>query len=274
MNHRIWTAFCLLLASCAIDSSESGTISTSSTNSGSNGDLPLPGDAFPVGAVSYFRKVSCPPDWEFYPAAHGRAIIAAKEGLPRGTLIGEPLVKGEEREHEHGINVVIEVPQTEIAGIEGGGNDGMTPAGIYSIAGVSAPASAGVPYLRMLTCKKRNEPPPNASALPARLQTYFDLDACPKGWKNATATEGRLIVGLPKGAPADLPFGGDSLSNPDERTHRHKIETSFVTNPHGVALVSGCCGKFGKNTTITVAGDTDEASVDVPMIALLHCEKE
>jgi len=274
MNYRGLTAFCILLTGCAIDSTGSGTITTSSTTSSSSGDGPPPGDAFPVGAVSYFRKVACPTDWEFYPAAHGRAIVAANEGLPRGTLIGEPLVKGEERQHEHGINVMIEVPQTEIAGIEGGGNDGMTPAGMYSLAAISAPASADVPYLRMLTCKKRNEPPANVSALPARLHTYFDLDVCPAGWKKATVAEGRLIVGLPAAAPADLPFGGDSLSSPDPRMHSHKVESSFDTTPHGVALASGCCGKFGKNSTITVAGDTDAAAVDVPMIALLHCEKE
>lgn len=276
MKSRFSSAFCLLLAGCALDSAGIGTFSTSSSSatSSSSGNGPPPGDAFPPGAVAYFRKVACPTDWEFYPAAHGRAIVATSEGLPLGTLIGDPLAKGEEREHEHGINIMVEVPQTEIAGIEGGGNDGMTPAGMYSLAAISGPASAAVPYLRMLTCKKRNDPPANVLPLPARLHTYFDLDACPAGWKKAQVAEGRLVVGLPKDAPADLPFGGDILSSPDKRAHSHKIESSFETNPHGVALASGCCGKFGKNTTITIAGETDAASVDIPMIALLHCEKE
>ena len=274
MNLRSSSALCLLLTACSLDSGGLGTTTNSSTSSSSNGETPPPGDAFPAGAVSFFRKVACPTDWEFYPAAHGRAFVAANEGLPRGTLIGEPLVKGEDRTHDHGINVMVEVPQTEIAGIEGGGNDGMTPAGSYAFAAMSAPASADVPYVRMLTCKKRNDPPANALRLPSRLQTYFDLDACPTGWKKAPTAEGRLVVGLPSGAPADLPFGGDILSSPDERTHSHKLESSFATLPHGVALASGCCGKFGKNTTITVAGETDVAAIDIPMIALLHCEKE
>lgn len=274
MKNHYSSIFCLLVAGCTLDSSGVGTISTSSTTSGSSSNGPPPGDAFPPGAIAYFRKIACPTDWEFYPAAHGRAIIAATEGLPVGTLIGDPLAKSEEREHQHGINVMVDVPQTEIAGIEGGGNDGMTPAGMYSLAAISGPAPAGIPYLRLLTCKKHNEPPPNALPLPARLHAFFDVDACPIGWKKAAVTEGRLIVGLPKDAPADLPFGGDPLSSPDKRTHGHTFDTSFDTNPHGVALASGCCGKFGKNTTITIAGETDAASVDIPMIALLQCEKE
>jgi hypothetical protein len=103
---------------------------------------------------------------------------------------------------------------------------------------------------------------------------YFDLDACPSGWKRATLADGRLIVGLPANAPADLPFGGESITTSEPRTHTHTFESSISTNPHGVALISGCCGKFGKNGTFKVAGQTDPASVDFPMISLLQCEKE
>jgi hypothetical protein len=103
---------------------------------------------------------------------------------------------------------------------------------------------------------------------------YFDLDTCPSGWKPATVTEGRFVVGRPTDAPADLPFGGKSITNSEPRTHSHAFESTFDTSSHGVALASGCCGKFGKNGTLIVAGEADATAVDIPMIALLHCEKE
>ncbi len=266
-------AFCLLLANCFVDTG-TGTYSPPPSSSGSGGDGTAAADSFPPGAVAYFRKVACPADWEFFPAAHGRAIIASSEGLPRGTLIGEPLAKGEDREHEHSITAMADVAVTEIAGIEGGGNDGMTPAGTYSLTTISGPAISGVPYVRLLTCKKREMPSLNGLPLPTKLNTYFDLDTCPSGWKPATVAEGRLVVGRPSNAPADLPFGGKSITSPEPRTHSHTFEATFDTIPHGVALASGCCGKFGKNGTVTVGGETDPAAVDIPMIALLHCEKE
>ncbi len=269
-NHLLLGTVCLSLTHCVADTT--GTNQPTASNSG--GDGQVVGDAFPEGAVAYFRKVACPDGWDFYPEAHGRTIIAASEGLPRGTLIGEPLAKGEDREHVHSVSAMVEVPVTEIAGIEGGGNDGMTPAGTYSFATMSAPASPGVPYIRFLTCKKRDTAAANALPLPSKLHAYFDLDTCPSGWKTATVTNGRLVVGRPTDAPADLPFGGESITSSEPRAHTHAFETSFTTNPHGVALASGCCGKFGKNGEVAVVGQTDPASVDFPMISLLHCEKE
>lgn len=267
-------AFCLLLIHCSVDSTGTGTYSPPPTGSSSGGDGTPKGDAFPPGAIAYFRKVACPVDWEFFPAAHGRAIIASSEGLPRGTLIGEPLAKGEDREHEHSITAMVDLPVAEIAGIEGGGNDGMTPAGMHSLATISGPALSNVPYMRLLTCKKREMPAVNSLPLPARVHSYFDLDMCPSGWKPAVVAEGRLVVGRPSNAPADLPFGGKSITTPELPTHSHTFETTFDTSPHGVALASGCCGKFGQNGTVAVSGETDPAAVDIPMIALLHCEKE
>lgn len=271
-----WLAFAtsVLLAACFVDSTGIGTYTSPPTGSSSGGENPVVGDAFPPGAVSYFRKAACPDDWDFFPLAHGRAIIAANDGLPRGTLFGEPLEKGEDREHEHSMTTVIEVPETQIAAIEGGGNDGMTPAGMNTFSAISGRVASGVPYMRLLTCKKREAPDTNALPLPSKLHAYFDLDACPSGWKKVAMTEGRLVVGRPADAPADLPFGGKSITSPEMPVHTHSFESTFDTNGHGVALASGCCGKFGKKGSIVVAGESDSAVVDIPMIALLQCEKE
>jgi hypothetical protein len=273
-NHWKVIPVFILVANCAVETDGIGTTAPPPQGSSSSGGTTPTGDAFPQGAVSFFRKVACPPDWEFYPPAHGRAIIAASDGLPRGTLIGEPLAIDEDRTHEHAVSAMVEVPTTEIAGAESCCNEGMTPADTYSFAAVSGPASSGVPYVRLLVCKKREIPSVDTLPLPSKLHMYFDLDACPAGWKPTATAPGRLVVGLPPKAPADLPFGGKAIISSEPRTHSHSFESTLVTSPHGVALVSGCCGKFGKNGTFAVAGDTDPVAVDIPMIALLHCEKE
>jgi hypothetical protein len=273
-NHCKIIPVFILAASCAVETEGIGTSTpTPQGSSSSSGNVPA-GDAFPQGAVSFFRKVACPSDWEFYPPAHGRVIIAASDGLPRGTLMGQPLAIDEDRTHQHAVSAKVEVPTTEIAGAESCCNDGMTPAGTYSFAAVSGLATSGVPYVRLLVCKKMEIPTADALPLPSRLHMYFDLDTCPAGWKPTVTAQGRLVVGLPLKAPADLPFGGDAITSPEPRTHTHSFESTLVTSPHGVALLSSCCGKFGENGTFSVAGDTDPTAVDIPMIALLHCEKE
>lgn len=269
-------AISLVLVNCFADTSGTGTYSTptvsSSTGSGGT-DTPI-GDAFPPGAVAYFRKAVCPADWDVYPAAQGRTIVAATDGLPRGTLVGTPLAKGEDREHSHAISTMVDVPDTEFIGAEGGGNDGMTAAGMYTFATTSSPVLAGVPYMRLLTCIKHEMPPAKALPLPRKLHIFFDLEMCPSGWKPATLAQGRLVVGLPSKAPPDLPFGGESFTSSELRSHAHTFDSSFSTTAHGVALASGCCGHFGKNATVAVAGATELAAIDMPMIALLQCEKE
>ncbi len=270
-NLWLMTTVCLVATSCIIDSTGTGTYAPPPTSTG--GDVPV-GDSFPMGAVSYFRKLSCPTDWALYAEAAGRVIISASEGLPRGTTIGEPLSSAEEREHEHSISATVDVPEAQIAGIEGGGNDGMTPEGNYALEVLSGPAAASVPYVQLMTCKKTAAPGLNALPLPAKLQTYFDLDACPSGWKPTETAAGRIVVGLPPQAPADMPFGGEPIIGPEPRAHSHFVESMLATSPHGVALVSGCCGKFGKNGTYPLVGQATPASVDVPMLSLLHCEKE
>ena len=61
--------------------------------------------------------------------------------------------------------------------------------------------STGLPYVQLLTCRKNAQAVPRPTPLPKGMQMYFDMVACPDGWKQTTATQGRLIVGLPQSAP-------------------------------------------------------------------------
>ena len=81
-----------------------------------------------------------------------------------------------------------------------------------------------------------------------RLPRAPDVALCPTGWKQAPATQGRFIVGAPKGAPPDVSFGGEPVSSATPRTHVHGNDVAVETVPHGIALAAGCCGSgYAKN---------------------------
>ena len=271
----------LLLCSLVgcLDTQGSGTGGPIVTNPNPNPDPdpqePLRGDALPTGAVSFFKKLACPEGWKAYEPAAGRTLVAASETFPRGEAVGEPLASLEERMHSHALAVTVELPAVSYVGAPGGGNAGVGKAGPVEFATTSAPASAEIPYVQLLACLKTAEPVPRATPLPPRMLMFFDLKECPSGWKPAEGTAGRLLVGLPKYAPADRPFGGDPFTSPALRSHAHAFASTLETPSHGIGLASGCCGDgYAKDDTYTFAAATEPSEVDVPMLALLQCEKE
>jgi len=159
-------------------------------------------------------------------------------------------------------------------GLAGGGNHGVAQAATVTLATTSDPASVGLPYVQLLACKKTVPAVPRATPLPARMQLFFDDVACPEGWKQVEATQGRFVVGLPKGAPADQTFGGAPLGSMGLVAHAHGNDVALVTAPHGIALASGCCGGgYAANGSYGASQDTDMAEPGVPYVELLQCEK-
>lgn len=235
----------------------------------------LRGDALPEGAVSFFKKLACPEGWKPYETAAGRTIVAAGGEFPSGETVGEPLASQEERTHSHAISATVEIPEVSYVGAPGGGNSGVGQSGAFSFATTSEVASAEIPYVQLLVCRKNEAPVPRATPLPPRLLMFFDLPQCPEGWKPAEGTTGRLLVGLPQYAPADRPFGGEPFTSPAFRSHGHAFSSTLETSSHGIALAGGCCGDgYAKNGTYELAAETEPSEVDMPMLALLQCEKE
>ncbi|MBK9265414.1 MAG: hypothetical protein IPM54_37215 [Polyangiaceae bacterium] len=242
--------------------------------SGGGGIVPK-GDAFPAGAVSFFNRLACPPGWSPFNEAAGRMIVSANAGLPRGTTMGEPFSSGEDRTHEHKLAGSGSVTAATTLGGDPGPNGLFTPGGAFAFATTSDPASANIPYRQLLVCKKMVEPSANVLPLPAKLHTYFDLDTCPSGWKSATAaTEGRIAVGLPPNAPADMPIGGEPFTKPEPRKHKHAFSSTLNTTPLGSPEYICACTFVGLHGSYPVTGESDEVALDIPMISLVQCEKQ
>jgi hypothetical protein len=259
------------LSACVIDDSGTGVDSVITGPT----DPAAQGDSIPAGAISYFKRLACPEGWEPYEDAAGRSIVPATEGLPRGATIGEPLAGGEERAHGHAIAASVDLPKVSYVGAAGGGNGGVGSAGMVTLSTTSAPASASIPYVQMLACKKTAEPGAGAAPMPSKMLMFFDADACPSGWTPAKTTAGRLLVGLPQYAPADRPFGAEPFTSAEPRTHTHTVTATLATSSHGIALASGCCADgYAQNGDYSIASDTDPTAVDVPVLALVQCQKE
>ena len=275
----------LLLASCATgDTIEGGTTgqgsgsgssgSGSSGNGGSGGSATNRTDAIPQNGIGFFQVPACPTGWEPFKAASGRALLPTIGTAPGGATIGEPLTSGEERLHTHDVQATLDLIDISYAGIASGGNTGVAKSGSVSFATTSDAASAALPYVQLLACKKMVGPEAGAKPLPAGMQLYFDAATCPSGWKQAPATQGRFIVGAPKGAPSDVSFGGEPVSSATPRTHVHGNDVAVETVPHGIALAAGCCGTgYAKNMAYSSSADTGATEAGIPWIELLHCEK-
>jgi hypothetical protein len=254
------------------------TTSTSSAGGGGAGGATTTsttgkGDALPEGAVSFFQGPSCPDGWGAYAAANGRFVVPLVGDDPAGTTHGKELANGEDRKHTHGVSATFHLGSVSYAGVVGGGNHGVGAAGDVTFSATSSEASTGLPYVQLLTCRKVS-PPAVKKTLPSGMLMFFDTPACPSGWKRAQ-TQGRLIIGLPKGAPADLSFGGDPLEPGETRTHAHATSIALATSSHGIALASGCCGGgYAENGTYESKDDTAAGDAALPTIELLQCEKQ
>jgi hypothetical protein len=212
-------------------------------------------------------------------AADGRFVVPTVATAPGGLTTGMPLMPGEDRAHTHGITATFTLGSTSFAGIAGGGNGGVTGSGDVMLMATSDPASTGLPYIQLLACRKNALAVQHANPLPRGLQMFFDMSACPDGWKQTAATQGRLLVGLPQGAPQDVTFGGPAISGLDGGTalptHAHPNTATLTTTSHGIGLAGGCCaGGYGANGTVMATMDTAAADTGVPIIELLSCEKQ
>lgn len=243
------------------------------------GPPPPTGDSLPPSAVSFFQNPTCPTGWVPYTMADGRLLLPTIATYPGGLTHGTPLTSGEDCTHTHGFAASFSIGSTDYVGAAGGGNGGVGPSGTLMLTGTTDPSSTGLPYIQLLVCRKNAPAVPGSAPLPSGLQMFFDMTACPIGWKQTTATQGRFIVGLPQGAPQDVTFGGPAISSvdggADVRTHNHGNTVTLDTTSHGIALASGCCANgYAANGTYSSMQATDDGDTGLPYIELLQCQKE
>ncbi len=241
---------------------------------------PPVGDSLPPSAVSFFPRSSCPVGWVPYTVADGRFLVPTIATYPGGLTYGTPLASGEDRTHTHTFAATINVGSTSYVGSSfDGENGGVGTAGTQMVMGTTDPASTGLPYIQLLVCRKNAPAVPGSAPLPHGMQMFFDMSACPVGWAQTATTQGRLVVGLPQGAPQDVTFGGPALSTVDGgtemRTHAHGNTVTLTTTSHGIDLAgNGSATGYAANGTYTAMQPTDDGDTGLPYIELLQCQKQ
>lgn len=234
-------------------------------------------DLLPTGAISFFKRQSCPTGWSTFEAANGRFILPEASGdasqlnVSNGSssfLAGEP-------SHTHDvIGAATTLASTSFAGLAGCCNNGPGSTDAQIFVSLAA-APANLPYVPLLICKKTDVPAPTAPPLPTGITMFFDGAVCPAGWSEFGGSQGRLLVGLPSGGLAGAQFGGSPLSANEVRTHSHVVNGTAPWLSAGIALASGCCGGgYGASGSQAFSVASTETALDLPTLTLLHCSKD
>ena len=124
---------------------------------------------------------------------------------------------------------------------------------------------------------------------------FFNLAACPAGWGDLTAAQGRYLVGLPSGGTLAQSVG-TALTDGDNRAvgqhghavsdpgHRHTVDYQSLGGNNGGAYQtymaqepSGTAKTFltrSATTGITVQSAGAVAGTNAPYLELLVCQKQ
>ncbi len=238
-------------------------------------DAGVMGDSLPTNAVMFFSTASCPEGWVSYDDAAGRVIVPTTGGAAGGAVRGLPLRSGEERTHTHRLSSGFTFGGVSYVGVVGGGNQGVGAAGAVTFSTATDPATAGIPYVQMLVCRKTAAAVSRTLALPSGMMMFYAGERCPTGFTQAPGTQGRVEIGLPAGGMNGATFGGAPLGTVDGPTHTHGANVAVSAGSHGIALASGCCGSGYARAGMYTATATSAASdPELPTITLLQCMRD
>lgn len=230
-------------------------------------------DGLPVDAVMYFTGRLCPRGWAPYAEGVGRVAVPTASATLLGVQRGAPLTDGEDRAHGHTLAGSFAVPAVTYAGIAGCCNEGVGRAATLPFTAPAQSASAGLPYVQLLVCRKTG--PARAALLPAGMMVYFAALRCPAGFTRPDEPQGHLPVAMPAGGLAGARFGATPPGSGETRAHRHDAAPTLSTASHGIALAGGCCaGDYAAHGAYRAAWTTSEAEAGPPTVQLLLCQKD
>lgn len=232
------------------------------------------GDSMPRDTVLFFNTMACPTGWEPYNEAAGRVIVPTMTGAMPNDVRGLPLRDAEDRTHAHDVSETFAIDSVSYVGIAGGSNRGVASADDPSMMVRSEPASAGLPYVQLLACKKTTNPVARVTPVPSGMLIFVAATSCPTGYTQPMATAGRAPVGTPP-AGTDLATVGPAYDDSASRNHHHAVSATLTTSPHGIGLASGCCGSgYARNDVVRAADPTSDEDGSLPTLTLLQCQKD
>jgi hypothetical protein len=236
----------------------------------------------PFGAVGFYSSevASCPGNTSVYAAAAGRTIVGGyiETGGAPFPSFDAPLASEEDRAHTHKFATTVVVPEVEYAAVDGCCNDKPAPSGTFPLYGTTAPASAGVPYIQLLTCFNSGEDTFDVRLPPGALlfSPLLGCAALKGGWTLAAASSGRFIVAMPAGGVPGATFGGDSLlpNATSEAGTTHTLAGAFRVGSDSLAILEGCCATgYAQSATVPLAARTGAEDAHFPYLMAALCQR-
>lgn len=112
-------------------------------------------DSVPVGMVAHFSgQADCPVGWERATAVEGRIVVGTNTVAESGRTVGVALTDAEDRTHAHPFAVDVNLSVKQVAGANGGNNQGAA-AGVQTVVGTTGAATSGLPFIQLLPCVRR-----------------------------------------------------------------------------------------------------------------------
>jgi hypothetical protein len=249
-------------------------------------------NALPQGFMTFFDAQSCPSGWSEYSASQGRLIVSVDNSNNAGITVGVPLGDREDRTHSHRTSLTGDLHHQDIAGA-GGSNQQGADHGSVSTKFISDESSSGLPFTQVILCRINSE---NADASETAIGTiaFFDpsVDGCPNinatkssknnknnvkstgtQWNTITALNGRIAVGgyYESGG---LPNAEPSFFSGEDRKHNHTSNSVQVQESQvSYEGLDSCCntGPAQFKNDLTLSGDSDSSSSNLPYLQLLTC---
>ncbi len=114
-------------------------------------------DGVPSGTVAFFSfdgsGGNCPAGWVPAAQVQGRMVVGTTEAADVGVLVGAPLADQEDRAHVHAYQGTVQLPSRNVAGANGGNNQGAQ-SGDHALMGTSDASTSGLPFVQLLVCEK------------------------------------------------------------------------------------------------------------------------
>jgi len=111
--------------------------------------------------------------------------------------------------------------------------------------------------------------------VPVGMLTFMaaDVTSCPQGFRPATETTGRLVVGVTD-SDAVGKLVGTGLTNLEDRTHAHSFQSAVDLPYKSISAANGGNNQGAKAARYTDDGTTEPAATGLPFVQLVGCVKQ
>ena len=227
----------------------------------------------PLNTLSFFAGEQCPDGWTRHEPGKGRLLVGVTDPTSVGNIVGEPMVSGELRTHDHDYDVDVTIdPIGGVLGISGCCANTVAAAGDHQVSGLTEAGEPMLPLIEEVLCEKTFEEAGlwDTDPFPADTVMFFARESCPLGWMPFEEGAGRLVAAVPDAGEVGT-MVGTPLTDSEDRTHVHDFNAQITLPERNLVGLAGGNTNPGYKGTYDIVGPTEENSSDLPYLQALIC---